>query len=60
MFGASPGLQPLPVERAAGLPQAVDNWFGQVEQSESNAAALHLEKQSLLPGRQETVSEGNP
>ncbi len=57
MYDGNADLQPLPVERAAGLQQLADE-NGITEIIESDAAALHLEKRGLLTGHRGTVSEG--
>jgi len=58
MFGHDRDLQPLPVERAAGLPQLADGEEISTDIVDSDPAALQLEKRSLLASHRGTVSEG--
>lgn len=57
MLGDDRDLQPLPVERAAGLPDPADD-SNVPDTVDSDPAALQLEKRSLLAGHRGTVSEG--
>ena len=50
-------LQPLPVERAQGLDAQQDDGDRGIP-TDSDPAALQLEKQSLLAGRRSTLSDG--
>ena len=56
MFGHNTDLQPLPVERAAGLTQSPDD--GERFTDIVDPAALQLEKRSLLARHRGTGSEG--
>jgi hypothetical protein len=58
MFGHNTDLQPLPVERAAGLTQSPDDGERFTDTVDSDPAALQLEKRSLLASHRGTVSEG--
>ena len=58
MFGTNTDLQPLPVERAAGLTQTSDDGERFTDIVDSDPAALQLEKRSLLASHRGTVSEG--
>lgn len=51
-------LQPLPVERASGLPNANLPSTHREETAEFDPASLELENRHLLSGHQGTVSEG--
>lgn len=55
MLGSGADLQPLPVERAAGLPNTS---AGTDVAAEPDPASLELEKRHLLSGHRGTVSEG--
>lgn len=57
MLGDNRGLQPLPVERAAGLPDPAGDGNAP-DIVDSDPAALQLEKRSLLAGHRGTISEG--
>ena len=60
MHGDTTDLQPLPVERAAGL-QSVDSDFAGGDAAvEPDSSVLELEKRHLLSSRGGTVSEGTP
>ena len=58
MFGHDADLQPLPVERAAGLTQSTDAGERFTDVIDPDPAALQLEKRSLLASHRGTVSEG--
>ena len=58
MFGHNADLQPLPVERAAGLTQSTVDVERFTDIVASDPAALQLEKRSLLAHHRGTVSEG--
>lgn len=51
-------LQPLPVERASGLPNVGLPSTQREEAAEPDPASLELENRHLLSGHQGTVSEG--
>ena len=58
MFGHDADLQPLPVERAAGLTQSTDDGERFTDVIDPDPAVLQLEKRSLLACHRGTVSEG--
>lgn len=60
MFGHDADLQPLPVERAAGLTQSTDAGERFTDVIDPDPAALQLEKRSLLASHRGTVSEDFP
>ena len=58
MLDGRENLQPLPGERAAGLPNVDLALDGREEAAEPDTASLELENRHLLSSHRGTVSEG--